>query len=107
MPWRMSSSASSMVANGVMTSPQRERSLHVLADHVGLEVHGLARPRAAPSVVTASVCGISITSKRRDPSAATVRLTPSTATEPCGIRSGSKLAIRQRDPHPRRRFYTR
>src|SRR3989338_8585904 len=56
--------------------------------------------RRAPSVVTASVCGISITSKLPAPSAATVRLTPSTATEPCGIRSGSRYcpasAIRQK-----------
>src|SRR5205814_10031559 len=50
------------------------------------------RPGArSPSVVTASVCGISITSKLRSPSAATVRLTPSMATDPCGIINGSRL----------------
>ncbi len=46
-----------------------------------------------PSVVTASVCGISMTSKLRSPSAATVRLTPSTATDPWGIRSGSRSRL--------------
>src|SRR5262249_42745150 len=38
-----------------------------------------------PKVVTASVCGITMTSKVVTASAATVRLTPSTATDPCGI----------------------
>src|SRR5207249_3909536 len=36
----------------------------------------------APSVVTASVCGTSATENQSGPAAATVRLTPSTATEP-------------------------
>src|SRR2546429_909457 len=38
-----------------------------------------SRPRVGP----ASVCGISITSKAASSRAATLRLTPSTATEPC------------------------
>src|SRR2546428_780165 len=54
----------------------------------------VARPGTSrPSVVTASVCGISITSKVRSPSAATVRLTPSMATDPWGIRSGSSSRL--------------
>src|SRR5437899_2249533 len=54
----------------------------------------VARPGTSrPSVVTASVCGISITSKVPSPSAATVRLTPSMATDPWGIRSGSSSRL--------------
>src|SRR5262249_19008081 len=49
--------------------------------------------RSRPSVVTASVCGISMTSKLRSPSAANVRLTPSRATDPWGIRSGSRSRL--------------
>src|SRR5438552_1970273 len=55
-----------------------------------------ARPAASrPSVVTASVCGISITSKAASSSDATVRLTPSTATEPWGISSGASPRSRK------------
>src|SRR5207249_2354388 len=44
-------------------------------------------PRSArPSVVTSSVCGTSATVKRVPSSAATVRLTPSTATDPFSTR---------------------
>src|SRR5439155_3975635 len=39
-----------------------------------------------PSVVTSSVCGIRATVKRWSSTAATVRLTPSTATEPFSTR---------------------
>ena len=49
--------------------------------------------RGRPSVVTASVCGITMTSNARSSSAATVRLTPSTATEPCGISSGASASV--------------
>src|SRR2546428_426121 len=56
--------------------------------------------RSRPSVVAASVCGINITSNAAASSAATVRLTPSTATEPFGTisaaNSGSGNAIRTR-----------
>src|SRR6266508_1216543 len=60
-----------------------------------------AWPRASrPNVVTASVCGITITSNTRASRAAIVRLTPSTATEPCRTSSGAKAdpgsAIRTR-----------
>src|SRR5205085_11638339 len=41
---------------------------------------------ARPSVVTASVCGIRATVNRRSSTAATVRLTPSTATDPFSTR---------------------
>ena len=58
-----------------------------------------------PKVVTASVCGITITSKVRGPRSAMVRLTPSTATDPWGPAAGPARS-RQPDPHPRRRFYT-
>src|SRR6185369_4130093 len=44
---------------------------------------------SVPNVVTASVCGITITSNACRSSAATVRLTPSTATDPCGTSSGA------------------
>src|SRR5262249_39097149 len=61
----------------------------------------VACPSASrPSVVTASVCGINMTSKLRSPSAATVRLTPSTATDPWGIRSGSSSRLPQGAPTP-------
>src|SRR5215470_1426619 len=43
-----------------------------------------------PSVVRSSVCGMTMTSKARSSSAATVRLTPSTATEPLGMSSGAR-----------------
>src|SRR6266478_8087830 len=47
-------------------------------------------PRASPPrVVATSVCGMTMISKSRSLSRATVRLTPSTATEPCGISSGA------------------
>ena len=35
-----------------------------------------------------------------------MRLTPSTATDPWGIEQRARAPARQRDPHPRRRFYT-
>src|SRR5947207_460762 len=44
---------------------------------------------STPIVAPASLCGITITSKVVISSAATVRLTPSTATEPCAISSGA------------------
>src|SRR5207237_3877235 len=48
-----------------------------------------------PSVVTASVCGISITSKAASSTDATVRLTPSTATEPWGTSNGASPRSRR------------
>src|SRR5262249_9928292 len=49
------------------------------------------RPGLKPlSVVRSSVCGMTMTSKARSSSAATVRLTPSTATEPLGMSKGAR-----------------
>src|SRR4030095_5438186 len=49
---------------------------------------GFRRPR----VVHSSVCGMTMTSKAPLSSEATVRLTPSTATDPLGMRSGASAA---------------
>ena len=88
----MSSIASSTVANGLSVrvsarhltaaSYPAEQPLDVLGEHVDLEVHLVARRRGAPSVVCASVCGTSATSKPVSSSAAIVSETPSTAIEP-------------------------
>src|SRR6266446_6069597 len=50
-------------------------------------------PRVSPPrVVAARVCGMIMISKSRSLSRATVRLTPSTATEPCGISRGASAS---------------
>src|SRR6267142_1478344 len=64
---------------------ERTRYLPITSTSRFVACPGVSRP----SVVTASVCGISITSKLKSANAATVRLTPSTATDPWGISSGS------------------
>src|SRR6185436_10139612 len=61
---------------------------------------------SAPSVVCPSVCGISMISKPVASSPATVRLTPSTVTDPCGMRrrasAGSCHSTRRRAVSPSR-----
>src|SRR4029450_7407517 len=73
-----------------LRASDRTRYLPITSTSMFVAWPGASRP----SVVTASVCGISMTSKLRPPSAATVRLTPSTATDPWGISSGSRSAAR-------------
>src|SRR5437016_4393102 len=72
-----------------LSASERTRYLPITSASMFVACPGLSRP----SVVTASVCGISMTSKVRSPSAATVRLTPSTATEPWGISRGSRSRL--------------
>ena len=73
---------------------------HVLPEHVGLEVHAAAPGASAPSVVTASVCGISATSKPLRSTPTTVSETPSIATEPFSTSSSAKPALRRdEEPH--------
>ena len=50
-------------------------------------------------MVTASVCGMSATSKRSSPRAATVRLTPSSVTEPFSTMNGAKASRQREDEH--------
>src|SRR5205807_2867831 len=63
-----------------------------------------ASPSAArPSVVISSVCGTTATSNRGPSSAATVRLTPSTATDPFSTRyrarsPGASIAMSADEP---------
>ena len=61
-----------------LNASERTRYLPITSASMFVACPGLSRP----SVVTASVCGINITSKLSSPNAATVRLTPSTATDP-------------------------
>ena len=67
-----------LLSSGTSTS-----AFHVLGDEIDFEVDARRPVARAPSVVTASVCGITATrtasSSRR---AATVRLMPSTVIEP-------------------------
>src|SRR5262245_18032237 len=72
-----------------LRASERTRYLPITSTSMFVALPGSSRP----SVVTASVCGINITSKLRSPSAATVRLTPSTATDPWGISSGSSSRL--------------
>src|SRR5437899_1663149 len=72
-----------------LSASERTRYLPITSASMFVACPGLSRP----SVVTASVCGISMTSKVRSPSAATVRLTPSTATERWGISRGSSSRL--------------
>src|SRR2546426_331172 len=68
-----------------LSASDRTRYLPITSASTFVACPGLSRPR----VVAPSVYGISITSKLMSPSPATVRLTPSTATDPWGISSGS------------------
>src|SRR2546426_2048676 len=68
-----------------LNASERTRYLPITSASMFVACPGLSRP----SVVTASVCGISITSKLSSANPATVRLTPSTATDPWGISNGS------------------
>src|SRR2546425_6991507 len=79
-----------------LSASERTRYFPITSASMFVACPGLSRP----SVVTASVCGISMTSKVRSPSAATVRLTPSMATDPWGIRSGSSSPLRSLHPTP-------
>src|SRR3989441_2484558 len=68
-----------------LSASDRTRYLPITSASTFVACPDLSRPR----VVAPSVYGISITSKLMSPSPATVRLTPSTATDPWGISSGS------------------
>src|SRR5437899_1409680 len=72
-----------------LSASDRTRYLPIRSASTFVACPGLSRP----SVVAASVYGISMTSKLMSPSAATVRLTPSTATDPWGISSGSSSRL--------------
>ena len=63
---------------------QLHRAHHVLADHVALEIDLVALAQALAASCALHVNGITCTSNCRSPRPATVRLTPSTATDPCG-----------------------
>src|SRR5437867_3388929 len=72
-----------------LSASDRTRYLPIRSASTFVACPALSRP----SVVAASVYGISMTSKLMSPSAATVRLTPSTATDPWGISSGSSSRL--------------
>ena len=88
LPGRMSSIASSIVAKGVggagaLIARHRQQALHVLGEHVDLKVNARALARVSPSVrplerLRDQRDGEAVARR----SALTVRLTPSTATEP-------------------------
>src|SRR2546428_9046 len=72
-----------------LSASDRTRYFPIRSASTFVACPGLSRP----SVVAASVYGISMTSKLMSPSAATVRLTPSTATDPWPISSGSSSRL--------------
>ena len=100
-PWRISSMASSIVTNALMSSPSAasERCRYLPITSIS---RFTAWPRASvPNVVTASVCGITITSnavslERRHREAHAVHRHRSLRDQ-----QRSQLRPWQRDPHPR------
>ena len=79
------------------------RAGHVFPNHIALEVHLRAGPKVSQDVC-AHVNGMIMTSNRASASAATVRLTPLTATEPLGTnRAPSRSGTSTPASGPRRR----
>ena len=81
---RWSIGVRSCVRLRVCAAPSTQRAAHrdVLAEHIGFEVHGVARRALRASAVCCNVNGTICTPTRASGSVATVRLMPSIAIEP-------------------------